>query len=555
MYITTRQKKKIILNFVLLGVGIIFTVAAALIATNFFQNAGGDSKPQNVVLSNLTASSITVTWITDSKSSGIVEVYKGSEKVGQFVDSRGTDQWISHFVEVTDLSPATEYSFKIISNGDRYLNTNNSNFVFSTGPIISDIPTPNPVSGNVKNGVASDTLVFFFPSSGDSYPLSTYTNASGSWVIDISSLRSADLKSYVNIEPKSDEEVVVLMNSGGTNGAVAKGLRNALFDENGNASDPMVKDVTLGSLDIYSKIPELSKLSVIIAETPTVEEQPTQEEQPVVEVPVEEETPTVEEPVVEVPVEEETPSTTDDGVRTFRIVKDIDWEGIGGKSTVDYTSISSGEESVTIADLTDAGLTISWLSTTKENGYVKYGESSSNLELEALDVRDSLTSKGLFNSHNIKLSRLKASTKYYYEVYSGTQVISSGDFTTLATLSVPEFKSLNGEINKTFTGYSDSVIVAYLKTGTSLSQKISTISDANGKWVLSIGDVRNSDGTSFFTVDADTSIVINTIALGKMAEFEGKISDYSTNSIILEISDLPKSGTTKITLLDNYGIR
>ena len=109
MYVTPRQKKRYLLNALIITVAIPLTVVAGYYATQLLSSADEEAVPENVVVSNLTTNSLTVTWTTSIDASGEV-VVKDSEGEDSrpYIDFRGSGSRKTHFVEVLDLVPATK---------------------------------------------------------------------------------------------------------------------------------------------------------------------------------------------------------------------------------------------------------------------------------------------------------------------------------------------------------------------------------------------------------------------------------------------------------------
>ncbi|KUK77815.1 MAG: hypothetical protein XD93_0076, partial [candidate division WS6 bacterium 34_10] len=207
-------------------------------------------KPNNVRFSNITSSSVTVSWNTKKPTSASVIAFEGdtslpvrlfgfdkekyydtrdvkkaeleaiertSEKViedGDYTISSNeietevvvTDRgdYYTHHVSVNGLDPEKEYSFMI---GDEYLYRKvediNNNIVVSTLEIPEEIKSPYPAYGFVKDAqnqtelpidqlaVISDGIVYFNyyenTTGGRSNLFSSVLSNSGTWYIDVSS--------------------------------------------------------------------------------------------------------------------------------------------------------------------------------------------------------------------------------------------------------------------------------------------------------------------------------------------------------------------------------
>ena len=76
---------------------------------------------------------------------------------------------------------------------------------------------------------------------------------------------------------------------------------------------------------------------------------------------------------------------------------------------------------IKITNLSDSGLTISWITDSATSGFVVYDKSTA-LNQTALDDRDQLSGQtGSFKNHYVTLKNLQPQTTYYYRLVSGSQ--------------------------------------------------------------------------------------------------------------------------------------
>src|SRR5690606_40207066 len=70
------------------------------------------------------------------------------------------------------------------------------------------------------------------------------------------------------------------------------------------------------------------------------------------------------------------------------------------------------------------------------------GTSPGSLSATALDERDSIVTKGKYNSHSIKLTKLQPQTQYYFEIVSAGEVLQNhGNPFTATTFATLDRKS------------------------------------------------------------------------------------------------------------------
>jgi hypothetical protein len=532
------SKKRNILTLIILIVGLPLLVYASYQAVQLVTKASANTEPKNVLLTNLTTSSITVTWTTDSQTRGTVAIVKNNTEGTPVIDTRGNTKRYTHFVELTGLEPNTTYSFVITSDTTKYTaTTGNSKFTFKTAAITAETPTPNPIHGSVEDVSGDDVLVFAVLKDKSVYPVSATMPSGGNWIMDLSAFRKISDNSLVI--SNSDTNIVLVAISATGSGDMFSGSYSELFDSNGKLKSTQAFNIGENT-ELYSSFPNTAML---LAENTVVEED---NEDPVV-VP--------EEPEEEIPTEEE-PTT---GGRTFRLVKDLSWEDmvVAGGLTWPY-----GASTVQITNLTDTGFTVIWASQKSEQGYINYGTSSSDLSSQGNDERDGVTNRGTYYIHSVSLTRLQPETKYYFEVVSGTNKFDNSGkkytVSTFATLSTPpSYVSITGTVSN-MPESEEGIVVGYIKdmdgTGTAnQAGPISAVLDENGKWILSIADSRSSDGSVYFEYTSADSMYFDILStIPSFTPVAVSMNGITGKDIGLSIST--RETTTTIPKLSNYGV-
>ncbi|MBI4028996.1 MAG: fibronectin type III domain-containing protein [Candidatus Blackburnbacteria bacterium] len=172
-------------------------------------SASPEETPSNVKITNISDKSFTVSWTTTKKVSGFV-LYGENQSLGQTADGEAAN---THSVDVSSLSPSTAYYFKIVSGQNTY-DEKGEAYQVKTGPKLAA-----PAKNDVVFGTILDTLgkpapkVLVIASVTGASPLSTQTDAKGTWVIPLSSLRTSTLSRYANYSPKTTLEIFVSGNS------------------------------------------------------------------------------------------------------------------------------------------------------------------------------------------------------------------------------------------------------------------------------------------------------------------------------------------------------
>ena len=520
----SKRKNNIIIWILVVSLPLL--VYASYQTIQLISRAGGDSQPANIAVSNVSTSSATISWVTEASVKGsVVPILAGNEK-SPVVDKRGNDNRNTHYVELTSLEPNTEYEFKIVSGSDEYKSDDNVTMSFKTAPITAGTPTPNPIHGTVSGSSGNDVIVYAMLKDKSSYPVSAVIPSGGNWITDLSGFRKISDYSLVLTENTTN---LVLVAVGGINdGAIIEGTYATLFDSNGKLKSTNEFTIDDNS-DLYAYFPENSLLTER-TEVPTDPEEEYEEEY--------EEEPEEEEPTNE---------------SNFNIVMDLEWIDMVSGGSVTATT---GASSVQVTNLSDTGFTVIWVSAQKEAGLINYGTSSSSLSSEALDERDGATNRGTYYVHSVSVSMVQPQTKYYFKVKSGgVEYSNTYDVTTYATLSSPPpFESVTGEV-KNIPSTGELVIIGYItdKDGsgtTGSSNKISVLADDSGKWILSIADTRNTNGSSYFEYTSADEITFSLISSVNSANLVKAIS--SAKDADVEIS--AGSGSGSVDILDNYGV-
>ena len=171
--------------------------------------ASSSEQPKNVRIANVTDESFTVSYTTDSPTTGTIN-YGDSVGLGQTAldnldQSAGkVANKTIHNITTTNLSALTKYYFVIVSGKDTYTN-NSSPFEVITGPKIdTPAPKPNPISGKIilPSGESPKEAIAYLTSS-NSQIISTPVKSDGTYEFELSKLRTADLGSYVDVQKDS----------------------------------------------------------------------------------------------------------------------------------------------------------------------------------------------------------------------------------------------------------------------------------------------------------------------------------------------------------------
>lgn len=533
------SKRKNIILILILTIGLPILIYASYQVVQLISNASADTQPRNITLSNLSTSSAVISWVTDSSLRGSLTLVENGTEGTPVIDKRGNDKRYTHYIELTGLNPNTAYNFVITSGNVKYTAIDNVEFTFKTAPIASDAPTPNPIYGTVENISSDDVILFAETQDKSTYPVSTTMPDGGNWIMDLSAFRKTDDKSLVISSSKTS--LVITAVSGFNKGGLVSGSYSELFDSNGKLN--ATKTILVGSNnDLYSYFPSAAKFEKIVSATDNQDAKNDDNN----------------DTTTNTDTNNSANTETSTGGKVFRIVQDLTWTNMISNSNVIW---SYGATTVQVTNLTDTGFTVTWISRDSEQGYIKYGTSVSSLSNQAIDERDSVTSKGDYYTHSVSLTRLQPETKYYFNVFSGDDIYNNNEnsynATTFATLSsAPAYVSISGVVQN-LPSSREAIVIAYLKdsdgAGSSGSSEVlSTMVDDNGKWILSIADSRTIDGSGYFEYTNADKIYFKIISTAETQDVVSKSLDgITSNDIELSIVDTTSLNVNK---LSSYGV-
>lgn len=202
-----------LLALFILVVGLGTAVFITEFGSNVVSKATSTNPPQQLRISNITDSSVTISWLTTEKTTGKIRF--GNDNNFQLISDDRESIGISaasvtHYVTVKQLSPATEYQFFVISN-DKEWDNNGTSFTVKTHPMVTGKPSSQPPAyGTIvlPSGEPSEGAIVYL-NLGNSGTLSTLTKSKGEWLIALSNARSLDGKTFYQPAEGEQESIVV----------------------------------------------------------------------------------------------------------------------------------------------------------------------------------------------------------------------------------------------------------------------------------------------------------------------------------------------------------
>ncbi len=216
--------------------GLLLIVAAIVGYIYFFQGkttkTSADLVPSKVRITNIADNKFSVSWVTKSPSQGAVEYGTVGDKLTSRAkderDAASPGEYVTHHVTIEGLQPSTQYAFRILV-GDKPTRFDNSGSPYNTatGPVIGATPTSQNFYGEIqlpsKQGADGSLVYLTLPGGATA---STLARESGKYAFTLSTIRSADLRSYVKFDP-SATITNVTVESGAQQSVVSASLANS----------------------------------------------------------------------------------------------------------------------------------------------------------------------------------------------------------------------------------------------------------------------------------------------------------------------------------------
>ncbi|MBN1374422.1 fibronectin type III domain-containing protein [Candidatus Dojkabacteria bacterium] len=536
MYISFETKRTLrtlgISLLVILALGAI--VWGLLSVIKFKPGASPATTPQNVKLTDLSDTSVVLSWVTETDTTGYV-IYGTTSDLSMFVRDRrdiiagSLNQYTVHYVVLEDLDPETTYNYKIVSNSVEYGSGDNP-YNFSTLPVTDlGLSAPSPLYGTVVNdpGRAAIVYVFLTDNSGaNSATVSSITNEDGGWEVDLANLLTENGSGKFTFD--GDTQVTISVQGG------SLGVGRVVSTVGANVT---ALDVTLSASASLEQQQTNNTGTNTNANTNTDTDTDTNTN-----------TGTTDNTNAgnttnnsENQASNQSVNNTTQGSWS-NLSQDI---SLSTSSALGTSSIVTGESSVKITNVTDTRFSVSWVTPVKVKGTVSYGSSGNSLNNTAYDERDTVASQGLYYTHHVTLTDLDIGGTYYIRVNSGTDryFTPTARAVTLNQLSAtpPALSLLNGSISG--TGQNDTLVYATISDADSQgsggsSQELSTVASATGGFTISLGEAYTTSGTSYYQSTNNDDVLVSMATYG----------DNDTQTVKVSAAETGTSFT-----LDSYG--
>jgi len=162
-----------------------------------------DIAPKDIRISNVTDSSFNISWITNTKTVGVVKWNSTPSSLNEETKDSIINPSYTHSVRVDDVSDSTTYYFAIYSDGQLFDNNTIPWQVKTTRKQRSQ-EKAKVISGSVYDqyNIPVENALVYVTVAGSNF-LSTTTSENGSWLIPISEARTQNLESFTPIDEKN----------------------------------------------------------------------------------------------------------------------------------------------------------------------------------------------------------------------------------------------------------------------------------------------------------------------------------------------------------------
>lgn len=197
---------------------------------------------------------------------------------------------------------------------------------------------------------------------------------------------------------------------------------------------------------------------------------------------------------------------------------------------ISKASISVSPQNLTLSNLSDTEVTISWQTSSPVTSFITYGQASPN-EVTVLDDRDT-NSPAAYSIHYVTLKNLLPKTTYQYKIISGKISSEINKFTTAAPLnSQTGFRPIIGSIFDGDKPLNEGVVYLSIAEASTESSLVKT----SGNFLIPISQIRTSNLSDIYPLTEDTTAKLTVLSPKGQATaiFRLKDSDSGLPSIKL----------------------
>jgi hypothetical protein len=220
------KKIPTLLGVLVIAIGVGITTFLVNQSTLFKSNASLSDQPKDVRITNITDTSFTVSYSTDSQVPGSLNYGKDKNLGQSALDDRDQQSgnlanYNIHNITVRLLSQQTQYFFTINSGQTNYLN-NGQPFNVSTGPTLGNPSSQTPMTGKIilPDGTTPNEALIYVTMDG-AQVISTLVKSDGSYILPLNSLRITDSSAYYTFPQTASIKILAIGNSLSSNASLS----------------------------------------------------------------------------------------------------------------------------------------------------------------------------------------------------------------------------------------------------------------------------------------------------------------------------------------------
>jgi hypothetical protein len=460
------------------------------LSLDFRSEAGPTDPPIEVIVSNITDSSVTISFETPNHKTKAIVNYTNAQnqQTGSSFDSRNSNAdenlFNLHYHILTNLSPETNYTFSITTGTEKY---DEASYKFTTAKTPENAPAPLPIFGKVDGSKFPEGIIYVHIEDGleDSAPVSSLLPESGAYTLDLGNAKFPDNRNTTG------KQIYVFANVG----PLGKGATTS-SDFNNPIPTITLSQTTENYQNSYLQTP--TGTQPIITNNPVIPVNTSIPVDPGIDLPTPTPSPT--------PIIEENVNYSMQQLSTSQV--NI------GDSNDPYRPVG-----LFLSNIAERSFTVNWRTVLPTTGSVAYGVDSDPkfLVLDKRDNQSSGQSARYTHSVDLFISEASENSIVNLKIVSNEIEYPNNGYVqvTLPALlnSPPSPTSQDGEIISDIispTTTDDYLVVGSLNNDSTWTSTVTKGTSLN--WNLSLGNVREESLGKLYSVD-ETSI-LNITAYG-----------------------------------------
>ncbi len=162
---------------------------------NPFSHASGSGQPENIRITNLSATSFTISYTTTQATSGTISYQQAGQTSSVEFDDRdvnnASNNYKLHYFTLKNLQPDTNYFFSILSAGNTYDNNGHPYSIKTLSPPTSKL-SPQNIQGKVIIPASIDQEAIVYATASGAQDLSSLVSNNGNYSLNCSNFISSN---------------------------------------------------------------------------------------------------------------------------------------------------------------------------------------------------------------------------------------------------------------------------------------------------------------------------------------------------------------------------